>query len=87
MNIAFLLTNRYFPRKFAESAAKGSQTLNQRWSSVETQHFVVCDIWYIHVYIWYMYDIYDIYMIYMIYIYIIYIYIVDLFFNLNLVLN
>ena len=74
MNIAFLLKNRYFPRKFAKSAAKGSQTSNQRCSSVEIRHFVVCDIYDIHMYI---FDIYIyIYMIYGIYIYVyIYIYI------------
>ena len=41
MSIAFKLKNRYFPRKFTESAAKGTITLNQRWSSVETLHFMI----------------------------------------------
>ena len=41
MNIDLQLKNRYFPRKFTESAAKGTQTRNQRLSSVETQHFMV----------------------------------------------
>ena len=45
MNIAFLLKNRYFPRKFAESDAKGIQTSSQRCSSVEIWHFVVYDIY------------------------------------------
>ena len=65
MNIAFQLKNRYFPRKFTESAAKGTQTTSQMCSLAETRHFMV----YVNIYI---YDIYDIYMIYMIYIHDIY---------------
>ena len=42
MNIAFQLKSRYFPRKFTESAAKGTQTPSQRCSSVETRHSMVC---------------------------------------------
>ena len=49
MNIDLQLKNRYFPRKFTESAAKGTQTRNQRLSSVETQHFMV----YTNIYILY----------------------------------
>ena len=41
MNIAFLLRNRYFPRKFTEHAAKGTQTSNQRCRSVENRNFIV----------------------------------------------
>ena len=54
MKIAFQLKSRCFPRKFTESlsAAKGTQTLNQKCSSVETRHFMV------HINI-YIYDIYD----------------------------
>ena len=36
MNITFQLKNGYFPRRFTESAAKGTQTLNQKCSSAET---------------------------------------------------
>ena len=31
MNITFPFKNIYIPRKFTESAAKGTQTSNQRW--------------------------------------------------------
>ena len=41
MNVTFQLKNKYFPRKFTESAAKETQTPNQRCSSVETPHFMV----------------------------------------------
>ena len=34
MNIAFQLKNRYFPRKFTQSAAKGTQTPNLRCSYI-----------------------------------------------------
>ena len=52
--ITFQLKNRYFPRIFTETAAKG----NQRYSSVETRNFVV----YINIYIlWFTYMIYMIY--------------------------
>ena len=54
MNSAFQLKNRYFPRKFTESAAKEIQTMNQRRNSVETGHFMV----YINIYK-YTYDIHD----------------------------
>ena len=37
MNISFPFKNLYFPRKFTENAAKGTQTLNQKYSSVDTQ--------------------------------------------------
>ena len=48
---------RYLPRKFIENAAKGTQTPNQCFSSVETRHFVV----YINMYMIHMIYIYDIY--------------------------
>ena len=41
MNTAFQLKKRYFRRKFIESAAKGTQTPNQKCSSVETRYFMV----------------------------------------------
>ena len=37
MNIAFPFNNIYFVRNFTKSAAKGTQTSNQRCSAVETQ--------------------------------------------------
>ena len=40
LNIGFQLKNRYFSRKFIKGAAKGTQTPNQRCSSVITQQFI-----------------------------------------------
>ena len=54
----FFFKSRYFPRNFTGSPAKGTQTSNQRYSSVETWHFMV----YINIYM--------IHMMYIIYIYI-----------------
>ena len=50
MNIAFQLKNRYFPRKFTESAAKGTETPSQMCSLAETRHFMV----YVNIYMTYM---------------------------------
>ena len=51
-NIGFQLKNRFFPRQFTESTAKGTQTTNQRCSSVETPHFMVYVYIYIYIYIY-----------------------------------
>ena len=59
MNIAFQLKNRYFPRRFIESAAKRIQTPNQKCSLAETRHFMVHINTYM-IYMIYIYDIYDI---------------------------
>ena len=74
MSIASQLKNRYFPRKFTESAVKGTQKPNQ--SKVQFSIYIYIYISYIsYIYIIYLYDIYDIYIshIYITYIYIIYI--------------
>ena len=55
MKVAFQLKNKYFPTKLTESAAKETETLNRRCSSVETRHFTECIIYYIIIYYIYIY--------------------------------
>ena len=49
----FSIKYKYFPRTFTGSPAKGTQTLNQRCSSVESRYFMVYIIIYIcDIYCW-----------------------------------